>query len=77
MIIITPHWKGTQPKSSGKVSPSVCHVCLNHIVDATVENEGQEAIYYESICNSLIHRQCAGLSQAQCKFYEQGDDPFY
>ena len=69
--------KKTQPNSPGEDSPSVCPVCLNPIVDATVEKEDQEGIYCENICNSWIHRQCASLSQARYKFYEQGDDPFY
>ena len=36
-------------------SPSVYPVCLDAIVDATVEKEGQEAIYCKNICNSWIH----------------------
>jgi len=79
MSTTTPHVKKKRPpqNSPSNDSPTVCPVCLDPIIDATEEKEGQEAIYCKSICNSWIHRQCAGLSQALYKLYQDVDDPFY
>jgi len=64
-------------QNSPREASSICPICLDPIIDATEETEGQEAIYCESICNAWIHRQCAGLSQALFKKYEEVDEPFY
>ena len=50
---------------------------MDPIIDATVDAEGQEAIFCESTCNAWLHRQCSGLSQSLYKIYQDGDDPFY
>ena len=47
-----------------------CPVCLDPIIEATDETNGQEAIFCENICNSWLHRQCAGL-------YARTKGPFY
>ena len=47
------------------------------MIDVTVDAEGQKAIYCESMCNTWLHRQCAGLSQTLYKLYQGGDDPFH
>jgi len=60
-------------KSPSDDVQTICPICLEVVVDSTDEKEGQDAIY----CNSWIHRQCAGLSQALYKLLEQSDDPFY
>ena len=48
MTTTTPRLKTkrTQPNSPSEDSPSVCPVCLDPIVDATVEKEGQEGLIY-------------------------------
>jgi len=55
----------------------ICPICLDPIIDATEDNEGQEAIFCESRCDAWLHRQCAGLSQSLYKVYQDGDDPFH
>jgi len=74
----------TTPRVIQKRSPNspgdettTCPICLDPIIDATEDTEGQEAIYCESTCNGWIHKQCAGLSRILYKAYEDGDDPFY
>ena len=69
--------KRSPPNSPGDSDATICPICLDPIIDATKDAEGQEAIYCESTCNAWIHRQCAGLSQTLYKVYQDGDDPFY
>ena len=45
--------------------------------EASDTREGQQAIFCESICNSWLHRQCAGLSEALFNKYATIEDPFY
>jgi len=59
------------------IDSTICPTCLNPIEDANKDQEGQEAIYCEGICDAWLHRQCAGLSQNLYKVYQDGDDPFY
>ena len=47
----------------------MCPICLDLIIDTTVDAEGQEVDW--------LHRQCAGLSQTLYKLYQDGDNPFY
>jgi len=80
MATTTPRPRGKRKRphqNSPANSSTICPVCLDPIIDATEETEGQEAIFCESACNSWIHRQCAGLSQALFKKYEEREDPFY
>ena len=73
-----PRGKRKRPlQNSPADSLTTCPVCLDPIIDATEDTEGQDAIFCESACNSWIHRQCAGLSQALFKKYEEREDPFY
>ena len=73
----TPRVKRKRPPNSPGDKTTTCPICLDPIIDATEDTEGQEAIYCESTCNGWIHRQCAGLSRILFKAYEDGDDPFY
>ncbi|XP_065905403.1 uncharacterized protein [Dysidea avara] len=80
MATITPRPRSKRKRPRQNLpgnNTTVCPVCLDPIIDATEETEGQEAIFCESACNSWIHRQCAGLSQALFKKYEEREDPFY
>lgn len=79
MTTSTPRVKRKRPpqNSPGDDNLTICLVCLDPIIDATEKEEGQEAIFCESLCNSWLHRQCAGLSQALYKLYQDGDDPFF
>ena len=73
-----PRSKRERPLQSSPGETSIiCPVCLDCIIDATEDSDGQEAIFCESICNSWIHRQCAGLSQALFKILEESEEPFY
>ena len=74
----TPRVKRKRPLLNSPAGESTtCTICLDPIIDATEDAEGQEAIYCESTCNGWIHRQCAGLSQILYKAYQDRDDPFY
>ena len=65
------------PSDSLKDHPVICPVCLDPILEASDTREGQQAIFCESICNSWLHRQCAGLSEALFNKYATIEDPFY
>ena len=75
----TPRSKRKRPQqnSPGDSNATICPICLDPIIDATTDAEGQEAIYCESICDAWIHRQCAGPSKTLYEVYQNGDDPFY
>jgi len=74
----TPRTKRKRPSvnSPGEES-TTCTICLNPIIDATEDTEGQEAIFCEGSCDGWLHRQCAGLSQRLFEIYQKGDDPFH
>ena len=65
------------PSDSLKDRPVICPVCLNPILVASDTREGQQSIFCESICNSWLHRQCAGLSEPLFNKYATIEDPFY
>ena len=54
-----------------------CPVCLDPILEPTDKTNGQQAIFCESICNSWLHRQCAGLSEVLFNKYAKSEGPFY
>ena len=74
----TPRVKRKRPplNSPGEES-TTCPICLDPIIDATEDTEGQEAIFCEGECDAWLHRQCAGLSQRLFKIYHDRDDPFH
>ena len=41
---------------------ATCLICLDMIVDATADQEDQEAVFCDGVCNGWIYRRCAGLS---------------
>ena len=56
------------PLNSPGEESTTCPICLDPIIDATEDTEGQEAIFCEGECDAWLHRQCAGLSQRLSKF---------
>ena len=42
----------------------VCPVCLENIVEGTKIKPGQDAVYCEGICDTWLHRKCAGLPKS-------------
>ena len=55
----------TQSKGSETIeetSFTMCSICLDPIVDASDDHDGQDSIYCEGLCDGWIHRRCAGLS---------------
>ena len=75
----TPRTKRKHPSvnSPGEEEPSTCAICLDPIIDATEDTEGQEAIFCEGKCNAWLHRQCAGLSHRLFEIYQDKDDHFH
>jgi len=74
----TPRAKRKRPPINSPYDNSIiCPICLDPIIDATEDTEGQEAIYCESTCDAWLRRQCAGLSRILYISYQDGDDPFY
>ena len=56
-----------------------CSICLDMIVDATADQEGQDAVFCDGVCNGWIHRRCAGLSSTAFVAISSLSDsqPFY
>ena len=65
------------PLNSPGDASITCPICLDPIIDATEDSEGQGAVFCEGKCDAWLHRQCAGLSQRLFKLYHKGDDPFH
>ena len=53
----------TQVAGRRKRGTCVCPICNETIVDTTKNKKGHDAIFCEGICDSWLHRRCAGLSQ--------------
>ena len=47
--------------AEGRPQSVTCPVCLDAIVDTTVDTEGQEALLCEGSCKRWLHRWCAGV----------------
>ena len=78
MTTNTPHSKRKRAlQNSPGENSTICLVCLDRIIDATDDTDGQEAIFCEGTCNSWIHLQCAGLSQTLFKILQESEVPFY
>ena len=67
----------SMPSCSHENCLVICPVCLDPILEATDETNGQEAIFCESICNSWLHKQCTGLSKSLFDRYVRTKGPFY
>ena len=64
------------PKTKKKFT---CPICLELIVDATPKTPGQDAVYCDGLCQTWIHRQCAGLSKPAFNQISQptNNNPFF
>ena len=54
-----------------------CATCLHPIVEATGDEEGQEAIFCEGSCNTWYHRWCAGVSSQRYEVLSSSEEPFH
>lgn len=64
-------------KKSKKKGGCICPICMEIIVESTKSKAGHDAIYCEGLCNSWLHRRCAGLSKPLFTSMEKSSDPFY
>ena len=65
----------TPPKAKDKrTKQSICLIC-----DATIndENDGDDSIFCDGICQGWLHRRCVCLSKSRFKVVGESDDPFY
>ena len=54
----------TQSKGSETIKETcftMCSICLDPIVYASDDHDGQDSVYCEGLCDGWIHRRCAGL----------------
>uniref|UniRef100_A0A1X7TNR6 PHD-type domain-containing protein n=1 Tax=Amphimedon queenslandica TaxID=400682 RepID=A0A1X7TNR6_AMPQE len=51
--------------------------CFCPICDDLIEDETQQSIFCEGICNTWLHRCCAGLSKAAFSGLEGSAEKFY
>ena len=42
----------------------ICPICEDPVLDAKGRKKGQDAIFCDGTCQSLLHRRCAGLSRS-------------
>ena len=59
-------------------APSFCLVCSKVIVNYNPDKsiEGDDAMYYEGICNAWVHRTCVGLSKQSYEALAEDDTPY-
>ena len=55
----------------------MCSICLHPIIEATSDEEGQEAILCEGSCNNWYHRWCAGVSTQRYEALSSSEEPFH
>jgi len=55
----------------------VCPICMEVIKESTSKRNGDDAILCESIFNTWLHWQCAGLSKAGFDIFSVSKTPFY
>ena len=66
--------KTTWPWSINK---SICPICDDVIEDLLPKTKGQDSVFCDSVCNTWLHRGCAGLSKPAFKKIVASNDPFY
>ena len=59
-----------------KSSVTICPICEDVIKDPSPKSSGQDAVFCEGICNTWIHRRCAGLSKTLFTAISKSDDAF-
>ena len=58
------------------LSPVLCPLCEEEIVDESTSTKGQDSIFCEGLCNAWLHRACAGLSKCAFSTVSQSKDKF-
>jgi len=54
----------------------ICPICADIIIENTDEVVGHDAIFCEGICNSWLHRQCAGLSKPLFQLFSNSEKQY-
>ena len=62
--------------NSNPAATHTCPICLEPIVDAGGEEEGQEALYCEGTCECWHHRWCAGVTKQRFEAISASTEPF-
>ena len=53
------------PLAEQEQDVAVCSVCDKEVVDATDEEDGDDAVFCEGECQSWLHRNCACLPKSE------------
>ena len=67
----------SQPKKTKKKGGCICPICLEVIQDSSKNKKGHDAIFCEGLCNSWLHRGCAGLPKSVFTSLVDSSDPFH
>ena len=63
--------------NSNPAATHTCPICLEPIIDAGGEEEGQEALYCEGTCECWHHRWCAGVTKQRFETISASPEPFF
>lgn len=77
-VVSSPSSQST--RSSTKKSKStcfVCPICDESIKDSSTRVSGQDSVFCDGVCNTWLHRRCAGLSKMLFVALSHSKDPFY
>ena len=55
----------------------VCPICNETILNTTKTKKGHDAIFCEGVCDSWLHRRCAGLSQPSFVELQNSTESFH
>jgi len=73
-VVLPDKEQGGKKIKNGEVC--ICPVCLDEIIETTNEVERHDAILCEGVCQTFIHRHCAGLCKPLFKAFQVLDRPF-
>ena len=62
-------------KGSSKASQAIEVLCS--ICDEVIDDNSQESIFCECLCNAWVHRKCVGLSKARFDLLDSSNKPFH
>ena len=55
----------------------ICPICEDVIVDQSSSNKGHDSVFCDGLCNTWLHRGCAGLSKLAFEQVVASSDSFY
>ena len=67
----------TAHKTTSKRSSTNKSICHDVIEDSSPKTKGHDSVICDGVCNTWLHRGCAGLSKPDFKKLAASNEPFY